>query len=671
METEEQSKVIEPFGDNRISHSKGIIEKRKAETWETITRIRAQADEMENNRRIREELRKNERTKKIADEIYSNETRNIGVIFNWQQIDKIENTEELAGEVKKQNEECKKILDSKDNLIKELNEELVQKDEEYKESLKRMGEDTDKMIAEMRNQFKEMRDLYAKELKEIEDAFNKEREDILKQNKKEISDLIKGHDELEVKHQNIRLNNEEEYNNKLENDRKKNIIDYMTKKINLEKEKQYVELALEELKAIFIRNQAIIEYNVKVLKEKKMENEQIYKDVEDKVKRLRERRSKLKAVIEELEARAEKTNTSLTKEFKAASERFSILQEKLIHFQKADQIRFEEIKAMNEAEVKTLMQKIIKADKVVHMQQLGVPWNQPPEYIMTYLEADELGGVGNLNENSSMANSSRIAGKSDTGEDKSELTRNLEERVPIARVNEVFHLLSRETAFLIDKKTQEHAKELPAAQRFALQVESLCNALSIERGDIELLVNTFYEYSSKPSFTDSQLQFSKEESKAEVKEAEEDKREDASVGELGQENKLMIDPDSVIEILEEFMERRRKRMELPDLGTTLKHKKKGVETETERIEKERKKDREHWERLSTVLDEPKLNLWNALYGSLTKYYQLLQGRQNLIEETGLLNQQNEELKTLLNQYLLAGVNQELKVPPTQVIHLDV
>ena len=50
---------------------------------------------------------------------------------------------------------------------------------------------------------------------------------------------------------------------------------------------------------------------------------------------------------------------------------------------------------------------------------------------------------------------------------------------------------------------------------------------------------------------------------------------------------------------------------------------------------------------------------------------MLVDRQNLIEETGLLNQQNEELKTLLNQYLQAGVNQELQVPPTQVIRLDI
>ena len=671
-----QAKPIEPFGDNRISNSKGIIEKRKAETWATITKIRTHADEMENNRRIKEEMRRNERTKKIANEIYSNETKNISVIFNWQQIERMENTEELAKEVQTQNEECKKILDSKDKLIKELNDELVDKDEEYKETLKHMGEDIDTLISEMRNQFKEMRDLYAKELMEIEAAFHKERNDILDRNKKEIEDLLKNHDTLEENHQKIRLENEKEYGNKLENDRKKNVIDYMAKKMLLEQEKQSIELALEELKSVFVLNQALLEYNVKVLKEKMTENKQIKKDIEDKVKRFRERRSKLKLEIEELEARAEKTNTTLTRDFKAASERFSILQAKLIHFQKADQIRFEEIKAMNEAEVKTLMQKIIKADKVIHMQQLGIPWTTPPDYIVSYLDTENAnsGAVGGMNENSSMANTSHAAGKSDTGEDKSELTRNLEERVPIVRLNEVFRILSRETSFLIDKKTQEEAKTLSPSQCFSLQVEALCNALSIERGDIELLVNTFYEYSSKPSFVESQLQLG-EDSKIEAKKveekSEEKKDEELSVPDIGQENKLMIDPDIVVDILEEFMERRRKRMELPDLGTTLKRKKKGVETETERIEKERKKDREHWERLAHVLDEPKLNLWNALYTSLAKYYQLLQARQNLIDETGLLNQQNEELKTLLNQYLLAGVNQELKVPPTQVIHLDV
>ena len=63
--------------------------------------------------------------------------------------------------------------------------------------------------------------------------------------------------------------------------------------------------------------------------------------------------------------------------------------------------------------------------------------------------------------------------------------------------------------------------------------------------------------------------------------------------------------------------------------------------------------------MTSILSEQKLSVWKALDKALTKYYQMLVDRQNLIEETGMLNQRNEELKTVLNQYLQAGVNQEL------------
>ncbi len=689
MQAEQQAKPIEPFGDLRISVSKGNIEKAKRETWECITKIRTQADEMENNRRIKEEQRREVRTKKIADEIYSDGTKNISVIFNLQQIEKMENTEELAREVQKQNEECKKIMDSKDSLIRELEDELVQKDEEYKESLKRMGMDIDQMISEMRAQFYSMRKLYADELENIEKEFKRERDEILKENKAEIDDLLAKHDKSEHDYQIKKLNQEDVDSKQLEDNRKKNVIDYMAKKMLLEQEKQNIERALEELKSVFVLNQALLEYNVKVLNEKKAENDQILKDIQDKVKRYRVKNADLKGKIKLAERAAEEDNAKLTRGFKNVSERFSILQAKFQHFQKADQIRFEEIKAMNEAEVKTLMQKIIKADKVIHMQQLGVPWTPPPDDILNYVEGKSgvatMGMTGGLHETSSLAEGSRVVAKSEAGEEKSEMTRNLEERAPIARVNEVFRVLAKETAFLIDNKTKEQIKKASSkAERFATQVEALCNALSIERGDIELLVNTFYKYTEKPSFIDSSPHL-KDESKvvgavaggeAEVAEKsvpEESKKEGEApvdIPEVDQEDKLIVDPDKVIDILEEFMKERITRIE-PSGGNPTKRKKKGVESETERIEKERKRDRDHWERLSHVLDEPKLNLWKALYGSLTKYYQLLQERQNFIEETGLMNQQNEELKTLLNQYLLAGVNNELKVPPTQVIRLDV
>lgn len=57
-----------------------------------------------------------------------------------------------------------------------------------------------------------------------------------------------------------------------------------------------------------------------------------------------------------------------------------------------------------------------------------------------------------------------------------------------------------------------------------------------------------------------------------------------------------------------------------------------------------------------------------LDGALSKYYQLLLDRQKLIEETGDLHNQNEELKNLLNQYL--QINHELIIPPTRMIKLQ-
>ena len=84
-----------------------------------------------------------------------------------------------------------------------------------------------------------------------------------------------------------------------------------------------------------------------------------------------------------------------------------------------------------------------------------------------------------------------------------------------------------------------------------------------------------------------------------------------------------------------------------------------IQTEEQKQERQKKEEKMFWEKMTKVLSDKGYALWRALDKGLTKYYALLVERQNLIEETGLLNQQNEELKTLLNQYLQAGVNHDL------------
>ena len=135
---------------------------------------------------------------------------------------------------------------------------------------------------------------------------------------------------------------------------------------------------------------------------------------------------------------------------------------------------------------------------------------------------------------------------------------------------------------------------------------------------------------------------------------------------------LHIDMDEVIDILKDFHRKREERANNAELlGNPRMKKRSNFETEDQKKERIKREERIFWEKMTTVLNEQKLSVWRALEKALSRYYSLLVERQNLIEETGLLNQQNEELKTLLNQYLQAGVNHELHVPPTQVIRLDI
>lgn len=52
---------------------------------------------------------------------------------------------------------------------------------------------------------------------------------------------------------------------------------------------------------------------------------------------------------------------------------------------------------------------------------------------------------------------------------------------------------------------------------------------------------------------------------------------------------------------------------------------------------------------------------------MEKYHTLLTQRWQTSQKITAMEQQNEELKVLLRQYMHARVNDELRVPPTQIM----
>lgn len=83
----------------------------------------------------------------------------------------------------------------------------------------------------------------------------------------------------------------------------------------------------------------------------------------------------------------------MTNEYKQFTAWFKDLQKKYERFEKSDDNRFKEVWAMNDQEAKNLVEKIMHADKVIHLQQLSVPWKPPSDPIFSFLsESNATGG---------------------------------------------------------------------------------------------------------------------------------------------------------------------------------------------------------------------------------------------------------------------------------------
>ena len=87
------------------------------------------------------------------------------------------------------------------------------------------------------------------------------------------------------------------------------------------------------------------------------------------------------------------------------------------------------------------------------------------------------------------------------------------------------------------------------------------------------------------------------------------------------------------------------------------------------LAKIRRDDKQFWVCSSSVISAKTLRVWTSLEKGLTQYNKVLKQRKDLVDDITQLQKQNVELKALLRQYLGSAVNDELIIPPTQMIRV--
>jgi len=84
----------------------------------------------------------------------------------------------------------------------------------------------------------------------------------------------------------------------------------------------------------------------------------------------------------------------------------------------------------------------------------------------------------------------------------------------------------------------------------------------------------------------------------------------------------------------------------------------------------RREEQQFWERMSNVISETTHRLWTNLYEQMQKLNAILMTRHKKILGNQTLESQNLELRKLLSQYMSARVNDDLYIPPAQMLQLQ-
>ncbi|XP_070429184.1 dynein regulatory complex protein 1 isoform X2 [Equus przewalskii] len=661
---EDQSKSYKQKEESRLKLAKLLLC-----GTELVTNVQVAADIRETHRRLEEEEIKRQRLEKLENEVKTSQDKFDEITAKWEEGKQKRIPQALWDMLNTQQLHCAALIEDKNKLISELQQELKTKDDQYVKDLKKQSDDICLLLERMEEQVKNVMKTFRQELHHIETAFEVERQELLTSNKKKWERALQAHNGKELEYLMSRIKKVEDYEKQLNKQRIWDCEEYNMIKIKLEQDVQILEQQLQQMKATYQLNQEKLEYNFQVLKKRDEESTVIKSQQKRKINRLHDILNNLRSKYTKQIKQFQEENQSLTSDYKRLVKQFKELQKAMRHFALVDEEQFQEIWLMNEEEAKDLISRAFDVDRIIHTHHLGLPWTAPDFWFLKNVgpisQQQWKSATQILEEVLMQTEGGAEDGRAEEegaeeGASEPESYLDLPKKVSAKTTRKILMLLCDESGFLIDSKLLRLLLPLEKTEHYMLRLDAIFSAIGIEsEDDLYKLVNFFLKYQAHHSLSSQeQASLMSALEPAEQADVEGGKQESLVEGELEEKETPpspgLIHPNDVLKILEAFVMGLKKPRDSRAPVKLMKD----VRDDSE--------DSEYWKALATVIPDATQNLWDALYTALEKYHLVLTQRAKLLMENSSLEQQNTELQMLLQQYLDSKINSELQVPPTQV-----
>ncbi|XP_059584479.1 dynein regulatory complex protein 1 isoform X2 [Alligator mississippiensis] len=635
-EEEEQSR-----SHKQIEESRQRLAKLLLDGMQLVTNIQVAADARETQRRTEEAELKRQRLEKLDNEAKTNQDKFDEITSKWDSAREKIIPQDLWEVLNQQQQQCALLIEEKNKLIGELQQELKNKDEQYTKDLKKQSDDINLLLERMEEQIRNLTKTYRRELMQIEKAFELERRELLTNNRRKWEQAMQTHNAQELEYLISRMKKVEEHEKQLNQLRGQDAREFSALKIQLENDVQILEQQLQQMKAIYQLNQEKLEYNFQVLKKRDEENTIIKSQQKRKLNRLYDVLNNLRMKLARQIKQFQEENQNLTADYKRIVEQYRDVQKTMRQFATINTQKFLELWLMNEEEAKGLMRKVLDADRIIHTQQLGLLWSEP-----SYWFLNNMGPI--IQKGNRTATALAQEALEESNQPKAEDTEEAEDKerplqhISLKTVKKILELLCDESGFLIESKMLSLLQPLDRNERTLMTLDSV--------------------------FMGKEKTVEKDEDACEEIDGEVAKEEDGSTApeEKGKAllpsaallSSVCLHPDDILKALKAFVQDLHKLREKQPLGRRLLD---GRDTST---------DSGYWDNLAHIISAQKLKLWDALEAALEKYYNILTQRLKLLMKNSSLQQQNAELHLLLQQYCTSQMNDKLLIPPTQLMELS-
>nr|ABH06342.1 hypothetical protein LOC92749 [Bos taurus] len=160
---EDQSKSYKQKEESRLKLAKLLLC-----GTELVTNIQVAADIREIHRRVEEEEIKRQRLEKLENEVKTSQDKFDEITVKWEEGKQRRIPQELWEMLNAQQVHCAGLIEDKNKLISELQQELKMKDDQYVKDLKKQSDDICLLLERMEEQVKNVMKTFRQELQNIE-----------------------------------------------------------------------------------------------------------------------------------------------------------------------------------------------------------------------------------------------------------------------------------------------------------------------------------------------------------------------------------------------------------------------------------------------------------------------------------------------------------------------